>query len=59
MRPSILGKPSSSRIVTAAFALAAALLLAPSRALAVEGFAHWWLPEDHSVHGSSIDALFN
>jgi cytochrome c oxidase subunit 2 len=35
------------------------LLLAPSRALAVEGFAHWWLPEDHSVHGSSIDALFN
>ncbi len=57
MRPSKLGKPSS-RIVTAALAMAAALLLAPGRALAVEGFRHWWLPEDHSVHGSSIDALF-
>jgi cytochrome c oxidase subunit II len=48
----------SRRIVTAAFAMAAALLLAPGRALAKEGFRHWWLPEDYSVHGGSIDALF-
>lgn len=38
--------------------MAAALLLAPGHVLAADGFAHWWLPEDHSVHGSSIDSLF-
>ena len=59
MRSSTTGKPlSSSRIVPAALALAAALLLAPGQALAKEGFGHWWLPPDYSVHGSSIDALF-
>jgi cytochrome c oxidase subunit 2 len=49
---------SSSRFVSAAIALAAALLLAPGQALAAEGFRHWWLPEDHSLHGGAIDALF-
>ncbi|HEV2292539.1 MAG TPA: cytochrome c oxidase subunit II transmembrane domain-containing protein [Tepidisphaeraceae bacterium] len=52
---------SSSRkpVRAAAIATAAALLLAPSAALAAEGFRHWWLPDDHSLHGSQIDSLFN
>lgn len=61
MRLFTIGRqPSSSpsRIVSAAVAMAAGLLLAPSAVLAKEGFSHWWLPEDHSVHGSSIDSLF-
>ncbi len=60
MRSSTSGRQSSSssRIGSAAIALAAALLLAPSTVLAKDGFAHWWLPPDYSVHGSSIDALF-
>ncbi|MGB7156728.1 MAG: cytochrome c oxidase subunit II transmembrane domain-containing protein [Tepidisphaeraceae bacterium] len=47
-----------TRFALAAIALAAALLAAPSRALAAEGFAHWWLPADYSVHGHAIDSLF-
>lgn len=39
--------------------MAVVLLLAPGHARAAEGFRHWWLPENHSVHGGSIDALFN
>ncbi len=55
--------PSSSRRTpfSAALALAAAALplATPAAALAKEGYRHWWLPEDHSVHGYQFDALFN
>ncbi len=51
--------PSRNPVFAAAIALAVVLLLAPGHARAAEGFRHWWLPENHSVHGGSIDALFN
>jgi len=53
-----LGKASSARTAAIASLAAALLLAAPRVASAKEGFKHWWLPEDYSVHGHAIDSLF-